>query len=156
TDTVSVLSDSLFNLGVYPHPLPVVHQSYGFFASLPAGIHLGVETLQGYVWQMKYVFTREGAKQVGGFGTIASIFPAAWDWHQFWYMTAFLSIILAFMNILPIPILDGGYVLFILYEMITRRKPGEKFMERAQMVGMVFIVALLIWANFNDILRFLF
>jgi regulator of sigma E protease len=156
TDTVSVLTDSLFNICVYPHPLPIEHKSYGFFASLPAGISLGVETLQGYVWQMKYVFTRDGAKQVGGFGTIASIFPAAWDWHQFWYMTAFLSIILAFMNILPIPILDGGYVLFILYEMITRRKPGEKFMERAQMVGMIFIVALLIWANFNDILRFLF
>ncbi|MDR0961699.1 MAG: RIP metalloprotease RseP [Mediterranea sp.] len=156
TDTVSVVTDSLFNIGIMVPSPPIERVNYNFFTSFPAGIRLGVETLQGYVWQMKYVFTREGAKQVGGFGTIASIFPGAWDWEQFWYMTAFLSIILAFMNILPIPALDGGHVLFLLYEVITRRKPSDKFMEHAQVVGMILLFALLIWANFNDVIRFLF
>ena len=112
--------------------------------------------MAGYVNQMKYVFSKEGAKQLGGFGTIGNIFPASWDWHQFWYMTAFLSIILAFMNILPIPALDGGHVLFLLYEIIARRKPSDKFMERAEMAGMFILFALLIWANMNDVIRFLF
>ena len=112
--------------------------------------------LKGYVSQMKYLFSKEGAKQLGGFGTIGSIFPATWDWYQFWYMTAFLSIILAFMNILPIPALDGGHVLFLIYEIVARRKPSDKFMERAQMVGMFLLFGLLIWANFNDVLRFFF
>ncbi|MBQ8607296.1 MAG: site-2 protease family protein, partial [Bacteroidaceae bacterium] len=128
---------------------------YGFFASFPAGIQHGLNVLKGYVSDMKYVFTKEGASSLGGFGTIASIFPATWDWLRFWEMTAFLSIILAFMNILPIPALDGGHVLFLLYEVITRRKPSDKFMERAQMAGMFILFALLIWANFNDVLRFL-
>lgn len=130
--------------------------SYGFFESFPAGVTLGVNTLKGYVNDMKYVFTKEGAKSVGGFGTIGSIFPKVWDWQRFWEMTAFLSIILAFMNILPIPALDGGHVLFLLYEIIARRKPSDKFLEYAQMVGMFLLFALLIWANFNDVLRFLF
>jgi regulator of sigma E protease len=115
-----------------------------------------VAKLKSYVNNMKYVFSKEGVKQVGGFGTIASIFPSAWDWHQFWYMTAFLSIILAFMNILPIPALDGGHVLFLIYEIVARRKPSDKFMEYAQMFGMGLLILLLVWANFNDILRFLF
>ena len=119
-------------------------------------VKLGVNTLKGYVNDMKYVFTKEGAKSVGGFGTIGSIFPTVWDWHRFWEMTAFLSIILAFMNILPIPALDGGHVLFLLYEIVARRKPSDKFMEYAQMVGMFLLFALLIWANFNDIMRFVF
>ena len=136
--------------------LSIVKKDYGFFASFPAGIKLGVNTLAGYVNQMKYVFSKEGAKQLGGFGTIGNIFPASWDWHQFWYMTAFLSIILAFMNILPIPALDGGHVLFLLYEIIARRKPSDKFMERAEMAGMFILFALLIWANMNDVIRFLF
>ena len=130
--------------------------SYGFFESFPAGVTLGINTLKGYVNDMKYVFTKEGAKSVGGFGTIGSIFPKVWDWQRFWEMTAFLSIILAFMNILPIPALDGGHVLFLLYEIIARRKPSDKFLEYAQMVGMFLLFALLIWANFNDVLRFLF
>ena len=130
--------------------------SYGFFESFPAGVTLGINTLKGYVNDMKYVFTKEGAKSVGGFGTIGSIFPKVWDWQRFWEMTAFLSIILAFMNILPIPALDGGHVLFLLYEIIARRKPSDKFLEDAQMVGMFLLFALLIWANFNDVLRFLF
>ena len=103
----------------------MVKKEYAFFESFPAGVSLGVKTLKGYVGNMKYLFSKEGAKQLGGFGTIGSIFPATWDWHQFWYMTAFLSIILAFMNILPIPALDGGHVLFLFYEMIARRKPSK-------------------------------
>ena len=161
TDTLTLTSDSLYNIGVYPTMqtsklLPIVKEEYSFFASIPAGISLGVNTLKGYVSLMKYLFSKEGVKQLGGFGTIGSIFPATWDWHQFWYMTAFLSIILAFMNILPIPALDGGHVLFLIYEIVARRKPSDKFMERAQMVGMFLLFGLLIWANFNDILRFFF
>ena len=160
-DTLTLATDSLYKIGVVPcmetdRLLPVVRTDYGFFASLPAGIRLGVKTLSGYVGQMKYLFSKEGAKQLGGFGTIGSIFPATWDWHQFWYMTAFLSIILAFMNILPIPALDGGHVLFLIYEIVTRRKPSDRFMERAQVAGMIILFGLLIWANLNDVLRFLF
>ncbi|MCD7901364.1 MAG: RIP metalloprotease RseP [Bacteroides sp.] len=159
--TAYITPDSTYKVGVFPVSdltklLPTVHIQYGFFESFPAGITLGVNTLKGYVGDMKYLFSKEGAKQIGGFGTIASIFPKKWDWHQFWYMTAFLSIILAFMNILPIPALDGGHVLFLIYEMVTRRKPSEKFMEYAQVTGMLLLFGLLIWANFNDVLRFLF
>ena len=153
--------DTAYTMGVFAcadteRLLPMVKKEYGFFESFPAGIALGVKTLKGYVGNMKYLFSKEGAKQLGGFGTIGSIFPATWDWHQFWYMTAFLSIILAFMNILPIPALDGGHVLFLFYEIIARRKPSDKFMEYAQMTGMILLFGLLIWANFNDILRFFF
>ena len=159
-DTLTMSTDSTFRIGVYARSLsrvmPMVTKEYGFFESFPAGVQLGVKTLKGYVGNMKYVFSKEGAKQLGGFGTIGSIFPATWDWHQFWYMTAFLSIILAFMNILPIPALDGGHVLFLIYEIVARRKPSDKFMEYAQMVGMFLLFGLLIWANFNDVLRFFF
>lgn len=135
---------------------PLTTRYYGFWESFPAGISKGVNTLKGYVSDLKYVFTKEGASSLGGFGTIGSIFPSVWDWESFWSMTAFLSIILAFMNILPIPALDGGHVLFLLYEVITRRQPNEKFMEYAQMAGMIFLFALLIFANGNDIIRFFF
>ena len=158
-DTVSLSTDTLFMVGATSKALAdykVTELEYGFFESFPAGVALGVNTLKGYVNDMKYVFTKEGAKSVGGFGTIGSIFPKVWDWHRFWEMTAFLSIILAFMNILPIPALDGGHVLFLLYEIIARRKPSDKFMEYAQMAGMILLFALLIWANFNDVVRFLF
>ena len=160
-NTIALRVDTAFTIGVYAvgqtdRLLPVVQKDYSFLASFPAGVKLGVETLKGYVGQMKYLFSKEGAKQLGGFGAIGSIFPATWDWHQFWYMTAFLSIILAFMNILPIPALDGGHVLFLIYEIVARRKPSDKFMERAQMVGMFLLFALLIWANLNDVIRFLF
>lgn len=157
-DTLSVTTDTNYKVGAIGGWLDykVTSVDYGFFESFPAGIALGVHTLKGYVNDMKYVFTKEGAKSVGGFGTIGSIFPKVWDWERFWSMTAFLSIILAFMNILPIPALDGGHVLFLLYEIIVRRKPSDKFLEYAQMVGMGLLFALLIWANFNDVLRFLF
>lgn len=133
-----------------------VTKKYSFFESFPAGVKLGVNTLKGYVSDMKYVFTKEGASSLGGFGAIGNLFPAVWDWHSFWMMTAFLSIILAFMNILPIPALDGGHVMFLLYEVIARRKPSDKFMEYAQIGGMCVLFALLIYANGNDIFRFIF
>ena len=144
--------------GFYNHPVlldyKVTHISYGFFQSFPAGIKYGWNVLSGYVGDMKYVFTKEGAKSLGGFGALGSLFPSMWDWHAFWMMTAFLSIILAFMNILPIPALDGGHVFFLLYEMITGRKPGDKFMERAEYVGFAILLLLLVVANLNDVLRF--
>ncbi|MBQ2338093.1 MAG: RIP metalloprotease RseP [Prevotella sp.] len=132
-----------------------VTDEFGFFESFPAGVRYGISVLKGYVSDMKYVFTADGAKSLGGFGAIGSLFPPTWDWYMFWKMTAFLSIILAFMNILPIPALDGGHVLFLLYEMITRRKPSEKFMIWAEYIGMGILLLLLIVANLNDVLRWI-
>ena len=129
---------------------------FGFFESFPAGAKYCIATLKGYVTQIRFIFTKKGAESLGGFGAIGSMFPGQWDWYSFWNMTAFLSIILAFMNILPIPALDGGHIMFLLYEVITRRKPSEKFMEYAQMAGMLLLFALLIYANGNDIYKFFF
>lgn len=128
----------------------------GFWASIPAGIDYGVKKLSSYVRQLKLIFTKEGAQSLGGFGTIGSLFPAKWNWKAFWDMTAFLSLILAFMNILPIPALDGGHVIFLLYEVITGRKPSEKVLINAQYVGMMILIGLLLIANGNDIYRFFF
>lgn len=133
----------------------VTHIDYGFLESFPAGVKYGCKVLSGYVGDMKYLFSSEGAKSLGGFGAIGSLFPSQWDWHSFWLMTAFLSIILAFMNILPIPALDGGHVLFLLYEMIARRKPSENFMIYAEYIGIGILLLLMVVANLNDILRFL-
>ena len=135
---------------------PTVTRNYGFFESFPAGVTLGVNTLKGYVSDMKYVFTKEGASSLGGFGTIGNLFPSEWDWRTFWKQTAFLSIILAFMNILPIPALDGGHVMFLIYEVVARRKPSDKFLEYAQIVGMLLLFSLLIYANGNDLFRYFF
>ncbi len=128
---------------------------YGFFESIPAGITKGVETLQDYLKQIKLIFSKDtkAYESLGGFITIGSIFPGVWDWYAFWNLTAFLSIILAIMNILPIPALDGGHVMFLLYEVVTGRKPGDKFMEYAQMTGMIILLALLLFANGNDVIR---
>ncbi|MDR2813341.1 MAG: RIP metalloprotease RseP [Prevotellaceae bacterium] len=128
---------------------------YGFFESIPAGIVVGTETLVSYVKQFKIIFTKEGAKNLGGFGAIGSLFDTTWNWAHFWSMTAFLSIILAFLNILPIPAFDGGHMIFILYEMVSGRKPSDKFLERSQMVGLAIIVLLFVFANGNDIMRWL-
>jgi regulator of sigma E protease len=130
---------------------------YGFFSALPAGFKLAKDRLMFYIKQFKLIFDfKTGAyKGLGGFGTIGGLFPRVWEWQSFWEITAFLSLILAFMNVLPIPALDGGHVTFLLYEMVTRRKPSEKFLEYAQIVGMVIIFGLLIFANTNDILRWL-
>lgn len=126
---------------------------YGLLESIPRGVQMGTEKLTSYAQSMKLVFTREGAKSIGGFGAIGSIFPEKWDWIAFWNIAAFLSVALAFMNILPIPALDGGHVMFLLYEVMTRRKPSEKFMEYAQMIGMGLLIALLLYANGMDIIR---
>lgn len=133
--------------------LKTIH--YGFFKSIPAGIKKGFKTIGDYLKQFKLIFSKEikGYESLGGFITIGKIFPGVWDWQSFWNLTAFLSIILGVVNILPIPALDGGHVLFLLYEVVTGRKPSDKFLEYAQIAGMVIILALLIFANGNDILR---
>lgn len=129
---------------------------YNFGESIVGGFGYGFNTLKDYVKQFKYVFTKKGATQVGGFGAIGNLFPDAWDWQSFWATTALISIILAFMNILPIPALDGGHVMFLLYEIVSGRKPGDKFMEYAQMFGFFILIALVLFANGNDIYRWLF
>ena len=157
TDTVVVSTDESFKIGVIiAHTYTNINKKYGFFASIPAGISYGWNTLVGYVSDFKYIFTKEGATSLGGFATIGSLFPSLWSWYSFWTMTAFISIILAFMNILPIPALDGGHLLFLIFEMITGRTPSDKFMEYAQYTGMIILFGLMIYANFNDILRFFF
>ncbi|NMC38640.1 MAG: RIP metalloprotease RseP [Bacteroidales bacterium] len=131
--------------------------NYGLLESIPAGIAKGFKTIGDYLKQFKLIFSRntKAYESLGGFITIGSIFPGTWDWHSFWNLTAFLSIILAVMNILPIPALDGGHVMFLLYEVITGRKPSDKFLEYAQITGMIILFGLLIFANGNDILRLL-
>ena len=158
-DTVVVSANTSFQVGVIQSSeLPYEWQTdhYSFWASIPAGIRYGWNTLRGYVSDFKYVFTREGAKSLGGFGTIGSIFPAMWNWHAFWMMTALLSIILAFMNIIPIPGLDGGHVLFLLWEVLTGKKVSDKVLEKAEWVGFILLMVLMVYANANDVVRFLF
>ena len=158
-DTATVVLTPELKLGFFAPSIAALYKpvttEYGFFESIPAGIKYGWHVLASYVDDMKYVFSAEGAKSLGGFGAIGSLFPPTWDWYMFWKMTAFLSIILAFMNILPIPALDGGHVLFLIYEMITRRKPSEQFMIRAEYVGFGILILLMLVANLNDILRWL-
>ena len=150
--------DSTYLLGIVPvgNNYTLEHVSYSFLKSFPAGVAFGIDVLKGYVSDFKYVFSSEGAKSVGMFGSIGSLFPAAWDWHAFWMMTAFLSIVLAFMNILPIPALDGGHAVFLIYELITGKQPSDKFMERAQMVGMLLLLGLFVLATYNDLMKFVF
>lgn len=158
-DTATVTLSPDVKIGIYYKSYaslyPITHVNYGFFESFPAGIKYGISVLSGYVSDLKYLFTASGAKSLGGFGAIGGLFPAVWDWHSFWLITAFLSIILAFMNILPIPALDGGHVLFLLYEMITGRKPSENFLVKAEYVGISLLLLLMVVANLNDILRWL-
>jgi regulator of sigma E protease len=143
----------LDKLGIYK----LETHTFTLAQSIPAGLKKAGDRLGFYIRQLKLIFEfKSGAyKGLGGFGTIGGLFPKEWSWQAFWEITAFLSLILAFMNILPIPALDGGHVAFLLYEIITRRQPSEKFMERAQVVGMVIIFGLLIFANTNDILRWI-
>ncbi|MFT3847084.1 MAG: RIP metalloprotease RseP [Lacibacter sp.] len=133
--------------------IKIEHKDYGFFESFPAGVAKTFEKLGYYIDQFRLILNpKTGAyKGIGGFGSMGSIFPSTWDWESFWNITALFSIILAFMNLLPIPALDGGHVLFTLVEMITGRKPNEKFLEYAQIVGMVILFSLLIYANGNDL-----
>lgn len=149
-------------LGVYPDRSPSMYFEmktirYGFFESIPAGIARGFREIGDYLKQFRLIFSRgtKAYESLGGFITIGSIFPSVWDWQSFWNVTAFLSIILAVMNILPIPALDGGHVLFLLYEVISGRKPSDKFLEYAQIAGMIILLSLLVFANGNDIIRFI-
>ncbi|MDE6510986.1 MAG: M50 family metallopeptidase [Muribaculaceae bacterium] len=156
---VTLSDNSKMGVGLEVDPsvfFDVKEKKYNLFTSIPRGIEMGVDRLTSYTKSMKLVFTKEGAKSVGGFGAIGSLFPESWDWIAFWNIAAFLSVALAFMNILPIPALDGGHVLFLLYEVIFRRKPSEKFMEYAQMTGMILLITLLLYANGMDIVRFFF
>ena len=146
-----VPADELEKLGIYKFE----RQNYTLLQSFPAGVMMAREQMVNYVRQFKLLFNPDtGAyKGLGGFITIGSFFPATWDWYRIWLITAFLSIMLAILNILPIPALDGGHVVFLLYEIVTRRKPSDRFMEVAQVVGMVILLALLVFANGNDVIR---
>ncbi len=143
--------DNLEKLGYYKFS----KESYGFLESFPIGIDKGVTQLSNYWKQLKAIFNpNTGAyKGVGGFAAIYNVFPDTWSWETFWNITALLSIMLGVMNLLPIPALDGGHVMFLLYEMITGKTPSDKFMERAQLVGFVLLISLLLFANGNDIYK---
>src|SRR6056300_126813 len=133
--------------------IETINKKIGFVDSVKQGFNYGYWTLYDYVAQFSFVFTKKGAQQLGGFGTIGNIFPAQWDWKGFWLSTALLSIILAFMNVLPIPALDGGHVMFLVYEIITGRRPSDKFMEVSTMIGFFLLIALVLYANGNDLFR---
>ncbi|NMC39862.1 MAG: RIP metalloprotease RseP [Bacteroidales bacterium] len=128
---------------------------YGFLESIPQGLKMGIGTIEDYLKQFRLIFSKgtKAHESLGGFITIGNIFPGKWNWQAFWNLTAFLSIILAVMNILPIPALDGGHVMFLFYEVVTGRKPSDKFLEYAQIAGMILLFALLIYANGNDIIK---
>lgn len=155
--TLSVTPNEYGKLGFQLRPITDIYTpvtvNYGFFQSFPKGWQIGTKTLGNYVGSMKHVFSAEGAQSLGGFGAIGNMFPEHWSWLAFWEITAFLSVALAFMNIIPIPGLDGGHIMFLLWEVITRRKVPEKVLIAAQYVGMAFLLLLLLYANGNDIFR---
>lgn len=142
-----------FQLKAPTDVLKTVVIRYNLLESLPKGWEMGTGMLTTYVGSMKHVVSKEGAQSLGGFGALGNMFPERWNWYSFWQITAFLSVALAFMNILPIPGLDGGHILFLLYEIVVRRKPSEKFLIMAQYIGMAFLIILLLYANGNDIIR---
>lgn len=155
-DTLTMVLDAEGKMGIIQGSnIKISQVELSLVESVEEGFSYGYWTLYDYVVQFRYVFTKKGASQLGGFGAIGSLFPASWDWRAFWASTAFISIILAFMNLLPIPALDGGHVMFLLYEMISGRKPNDKFMEYAQMAGFFLLLALVLYANGNDLFRFL-
>jgi len=157
--TVTPTEDKQLGIGYFGKTLDEIFElktiRYGFLKSFPAGIDKGLKTIGDYLKQFKLIFSRntKAYESLGGFITIGSIFPPVWDWQRFWDLTAFLSIILAVMNILPIPALDGGHVMFLLFEVVTGRKPSDKFLEYAQIVGMIILLSLLVFANGNDIIK---
>jgi len=153
--TLKATPNETGQIGLLPYGTSI-RKEYTLAESITGGVGYGMDVLKDYITQFKYVFTQKGASQVGGFGAIGGLFPDTWDWTSFWQTTALISIILAFMNILPIPALDGGHVMFLLYEMISGRKPNDKFMEYAQMVGFFLLIALVLFANGNDIYRYFF
>jgi regulator of sigma E protease len=149
--------DAAGKLGFLPSRVQVgANDRYGFFRSIPVGFQLGIRKLAFYVLQLKLIFNKEGIGNVGGFGAIGNLFPPVWDWFSFWMTTALLSIMLGVMNLLPIPALDGGHVLFLLYEVVSRRKPSDKFLISTQVVGMTLLISLLVYANGMDLVRAFF
>ena len=133
----------------------VNHIDYTLWQAIPAGVSYGWKTLVEYVSSLKVLFSPGGWQSLGGFGTMSSIFPNHWDWHAFWNITALLALILAFMNVIPIPGLDGGHILFTLWEIVSGRKPSDKFLSVSQNVGMWLLLTLMILANGNDVMRWL-
>jgi len=156
-DTLSLTTSEDGTMGVYPKSnVSFKLETLTLSESIVEGFDYGYWTLRDYVAQFKYIFTSKGASQLGGFGAIGNMFPSQWNWKGFWSSTALISIILAFMNILPIPALDGGHVMFLFYEIVTGRKPNDKFMEYAQMFGFFLLLALVLYANGNDLFRAFF
>jgi len=153
--SMAVREDNTIGIRLESPDVSATELTYSLDESIVEGIRYGYWTLYDYVAQFKFVFTKQGASQLGGFGMIGSLFPGTWDWQAFWHTTALISIILAFMNVLPIPALDGGHVMFLAYEMITGRKPHERVMEVAQMIGIFLLLGLFVYANANDLIRFL-
>ncbi len=156
----NIRTDSIGRIGVVLEPMdqiyPIDHISYSLIQSIPKGLANAYQTLANYVGDMKYVFTKEGASQMGGFISIGKIFPSLFDPYTFWSLTALLSLILAFMNFLPIPMLDGGYILFTIWEIISGKKISDKALLKANKWGFFLLLALLIYANGNDLLKALF
>ncbi len=157
--TQSFVLDSTARLGVMLAPpkeyFPITKINYSFGEAISSGLNKAGATARAYASSLKYIFTKEGVQQMGGFGTMAKLYAPQFDWKAFWHTTAFLSIILAIMNLLPIPALDGGHIVFLLFEMITGRKISEKIMMNIQTVGVMLLLALMLYANANDIYRFL-
>lgn len=158
---LSLTPNEDFTIGIVtrftdPDYIKLNHKDYSFGESITKGASLGYWTIKDYLAQFKYIFTKKGAAQVGGFAAIGNMFPPTWNWKAFWAITAFLSIMLGVLNLLPIPALDGGHVMFLVYEMISGRKPGDKFMEYAQLVGFILLISLVLFANGNDIYKAIF
>jgi regulator of sigma E protease len=160
TESFMIVPNEEQQMGVFPKGytddvMIISHKDYSFAESIEPGFSKAYWTLRDYMGQFKYVFTEKGATQLGGFITIGSIFPSKWDWRSFWSITALLSIMLGFMNLLPIPALDGGHVVFTLYEIVSGRKPSDKFLEYAQVTGFIILISLLLFANGNDIYKWI-
>ena len=153
--SIAVREDKTIGIRLESTDVSATELTYSLGESIVEGIRYGYWILYDYVAQFKFVFTKQGASQLGGFGTIGSLFPGTWDWQAFWHTTALISIILAFMNVLPIPALDGGHVMFLVYEMITGRKPHDRVMEVTQIIGIFLLLGLFVYANANDLIRFL-
>lgn len=154
TDSTGYLGVSIS--GDYSKVLSFNHKNFSFGESIPEAISRGYWTIHDYVYQFKYLFTKKGAGEISGFAGMAKLFSTTWDWRTFWMRTAWISFALAFMNILPIPALDGGHVMFLIYEMISGRPPSDKFLERAQTIGILIVLSLLLYANGNDIYKAIF
>lgn len=158
---LSIVQNEDKTIGIMSKPtdfnyINIRNRDYSLTESISRGFSQGYWEVKDYLAQFQYIFTKKGASQIGGFAAIGNMFPPVWNWHAFWYLTAFLSIMLGVLNLLPIPALDGGHVMFLLYEMVSGRKPGDKFMEYAQMVGFFLLIGLVLFANGNDIFKAIF